>query len=87
MNHAKTGPLPVCGIAANTVSLLSLFLFFLFLGEQQHNSLHFKDLMIWHYVQTSALDGETDLKTRVIPPACMGIDDELLHKIKARFYL
>jgi len=43
--------------------------------------------MIWHFVQTSALDGETDLKTRVIPPACMGIDDELLHKIKARFYL
>lgn len=34
------------------------------------------------YVETSALDGETDLKTRVIPPACMGIDDELLHKIK-----
>ncbi|PNY03797.1 phospholipid-transporting ATPase 2-like protein [Trifolium pratense] len=26
------------------------------------------------YVETSALDGETDLKTRVIPPACMGID-------------
>ncbi|GAU27129.1 hypothetical protein TSUD_104380 [Trifolium subterraneum] len=37
------------------------------------------------YVETSALDGETDLKTRVIPPACMGIDVELLHKIKARF--
>ncbi|KAK2424610.1 ATPase E1-E2 type family protein / haloacid dehalogenase hydrolase family protein [Trifolium repens] len=34
------------------------------------------------YVETSALDGETDLKTRVIPPACMGIDVELLHKIK-----
>ncbi|KAB2611661.1 phospholipid-transporting ATPase 2 [Pyrus ussuriensis x Pyrus communis] len=34
------------------------------------------------YVETSALDGETDLKTRVIPPACMGIDLELLHKIK-----
>jgi len=36
-------------------------------------------------LQTSALDGETDLKTRVIPSACMGIDSELLHKIKARF--
>ncbi|WCJ30820.1 Phospholipid-transporting ATPase 2 [Euphorbia peplus] len=34
------------------------------------------------HVETSALDGETDLKTRVIPPACMGIDSELLHKIK-----
>ncbi|KAL2897358.1 Phospholipid-transporting ATPase 2 [Bienertia sinuspersici] len=35
------------------------------------------------YVETSALDGETDLKTRVIPSACMGIDFELLQKIKA----
>ncbi|XP_059644716.1 phospholipid-transporting ATPase 2 [Cornus florida] len=34
------------------------------------------------YIETSALDGETDLKTRVIPSACMGIDFELLHKIK-----
>ncbi|XP_039061052.1 phospholipid-transporting ATPase 2 isoform X2 [Hibiscus syriacus] len=34
------------------------------------------------YVETSALDGETDLKTRVIPATCMGIDFELLHKIK-----
>ncbi|KAL2331677.1 hypothetical protein Fmac_019258 [Flemingia macrophylla] len=34
------------------------------------------------YVETAALDGETDLKTRVIPSACMGIDVELLHKIK-----
>ncbi|KAG9130462.1 hypothetical protein Leryth_004421 [Lithospermum erythrorhizon] len=34
------------------------------------------------YVETSALDGETDLKTRVLPPACMGIDSHLLHKIK-----
>ncbi|KAJ0593727.1 putative P-type phospholipid transporter [Helianthus annuus] len=34
------------------------------------------------YVETSALDGETDLKTRSIPPACMGIDADLLHKIK-----
>ncbi|KAE8716200.1 Phospholipid-transporting ATPase 2 [Hibiscus syriacus] len=37
------------------------------------------------YVETSALDGETDLKTRGIPATCMGIDFELLHKIKARF--
>ncbi|KAL8158522.1 hypothetical protein V2J09_000059 [Rumex salicifolius] len=34
------------------------------------------------YIETSALDGETDLKTRVIPTACTGIDPELLHKIK-----
>ncbi|KAA8524335.1 hypothetical protein F0562_010758 [Nyssa sinensis] len=34
------------------------------------------------YVETAALDGETDLKTRVIPSACMGIDFELLHKVK-----
>lgn len=34
------------------------------------------------YVETAALDGETDLKTRNIPPACMGIDSDLLHKIK-----
>ncbi|KAM7490496.1 hypothetical protein LguiA_033417 [Lonicera macranthoides] len=34
------------------------------------------------HVETAALDGETDLKTRMIPPACMGIDLELLHKIK-----
>lgn len=37
-----------------------------------------------HILKTAALDGETDLKTRVIPSACMGIDLELLHKIKAR---
>ncbi|CAO2826079.1 unnamed protein product [Amaranthus hypochondriacus] len=34
------------------------------------------------YVETAALDGETDLKTRVIPSACMGIEFDLLHKIK-----
>ncbi|XP_047337355.1 phospholipid-transporting ATPase 2 isoform X2 [Impatiens glandulifera] len=34
------------------------------------------------YIETSALDGETDLKTRVIPSACMGMDFELLHKMK-----
>ncbi|KAL9230570.1 hypothetical protein vseg_005907 [Gypsophila vaccaria] len=34
------------------------------------------------YVETSAMDGETDLKTRVIPSSCMGIDFDLLHKIK-----
>ncbi|KAM3238395.1 phospholipid-transporting ATPase 2 isoform X1 [Capsicum annuum] len=33
-------------------------------------------------LQTAALDGETDLKTRVVASACMGIDSELLHKIK-----
>ncbi|KAG4971980.1 hypothetical protein JHK82_037649 [Glycine max] len=39
------------------------------------------------YIETAALDGETDLKTRVIPSACVGIDVDLLHKIKARSYL
>lgn len=34
------------------------------------------------YVETAALDGETDLKTRVIPSACVGIDLELLHRMK-----
>ncbi|KAJ4980550.1 hypothetical protein NE237_031387 [Protea cynaroides] len=34
------------------------------------------------YVETAALDGETDLKTRVIPSACAGIASEMLHKIK-----
>ncbi|CAI9112698.1 OLC1v1013175C1 [Oldenlandia corymbosa var. corymbosa] len=34
------------------------------------------------YIETAALDGETDLKTRVIPSACMGIDVDLLHKVK-----
>ncbi|KAE9586263.1 putative phospholipid-translocating ATPase [Lupinus albus] len=34
------------------------------------------------YIETSAMDGETDLKIRVIPSACMGINVELLHKIK-----
>ncbi|CAN6454373.1 unnamed protein product [Victoria cruziana] len=34
------------------------------------------------YVETAALDGETDLKTRVIPSACSGIASDLLHKIK-----
>ncbi|TXG55114.1 hypothetical protein EZV62_020370 [Acer yangbiense] len=37
------------------------------------------------YVETAALDGEIDLKTRIIPATCMGIDFELLHKIKARY--
>lgn len=41
-------------------------------------------MQILFFPQTSALDGETDLKSRVIPSACMGIDLELLHKIKAR---
>eukprot|EP00268_Persea_americana_P027236 TRINITY_DN2667_c0_g1_i2.p1 TRINITY_DN2667_c0_g1~~TRINITY_DN2667_c0_g1_i2.p1 ORF type:complete len:1108 (+),score=144.64 TRINITY_DN2667_c0_g1_i2:417-3740(+) len=34
------------------------------------------------YVETAALDGETDLKTRIIPSACIGLAPELLHKIK-----
>ncbi|XP_026411858.1 phospholipid-transporting ATPase 2-like [Papaver somniferum] len=34
------------------------------------------------YIETAALDGETDLKTRVIPSACMGLASELLHKMK-----
>lgn len=37
-----------------------------------------------NFWQTAALDGETDLKTRLTPSACMGIDLELLHKIKVR---
>ncbi|MQL91341.1 hypothetical protein Taro_023951, partial [Colocasia esculenta] len=35
------------------------------------------------FVETAALDGETDLKTRVIPTACAGLASELLYKIKA----
>ncbi|XP_068655979.1 phospholipid-transporting ATPase 2 isoform X3 [Aristolochia californica] len=34
------------------------------------------------FIETAALDGETDLKTRVIPSACMGLTSDLLHKIK-----
>ncbi|XP_020248757.1 phospholipid-transporting ATPase 2 [Asparagus officinalis] len=34
------------------------------------------------YVETAALDGETDLKTRVIPSACIGLASDQLHKIK-----
>lgn len=34
------------------------------------------------FVETAALDGETDLKTRVIPSACMGLASEQLRKIK-----
>ncbi|CAA7402088.1 unnamed protein product [Spirodela intermedia] len=34
------------------------------------------------FVETAALDGETDLKTRVIPTACAGLASELLYKIK-----
>ncbi|KAJ1685670.1 hypothetical protein LUZ63_017060 [Rhynchospora breviuscula] len=34
------------------------------------------------YVETTALDGETDLKTRVVPLSCVGLDSEQLCKIK-----
>ena len=34
------------------------------------------------YVETGALDGETDLKRRVISSACMSIDFGLLRKTK-----
>ncbi|XP_074344212.1 phospholipid-transporting ATPase 2-like isoform X2 [Apium graveolens] len=34
------------------------------------------------HIETCALDGETDLKTRAIASACAGIELELLHKIK-----
>lgn len=34
------------------------------------------------HVETAALDGEIDLKTRVIPLTCVGLDSEQLHKIK-----
>ncbi|KAL2651991.1 hypothetical protein R1flu_020119 [Riccia fluitans] len=34
------------------------------------------------FVETSAIDGETDLKTRVVPPPCIGLTSDLLHKIK-----
>lgn len=45
------------------------------------------DTWLAHFhVQTAALDGETDLKTRLIPSACMGIASELLHRIKERLF-
>ncbi|KAG9439248.1 hypothetical protein H6P81_019413 [Aristolochia fimbriata] len=34
------------------------------------------------FIETAALDGEIDLKTRVLPSACMGLTSDLLHKIK-----
>lgn len=34
------------------------------------------------HVETAALDGETDLKTRVVPLPCLGLTSELLHKVK-----
>lgn len=34
------------------------------------------------YVETAALDGETDLKMRAIPSTCMGLAPDLLQKIK-----
>jgi phospholipid-translocating ATPase len=34
------------------------------------------------HIETAALDGETDLKTRVSPPPCVGLEFEQLHRIK-----
>ncbi|KAJ7519907.1 hypothetical protein O6H91_20G059900 [Diphasiastrum complanatum] len=34
------------------------------------------------FVETAAIDGEIDLKTRVVPPPCIGLPLDLLHKIK-----
>eukprot|EP00249_Psilotum_nudum_P019167 c27124_g1_i1 orf=428-3133(+) len=34
------------------------------------------------YAETAALDGETDMKTRVVPSTCIGLPSDLLHKIK-----
>ncbi|KAJ4756002.1 Phospholipid-transporting ATPase [Rhynchospora pubera] len=34
------------------------------------------------YVETAALDGETDLKIRTVPPICIGLSPELLQKIR-----
>lgn len=34
------------------------------------------------HVETAALDGETDLKTRIVPLPCLGLTSDLLHKIK-----
>ncbi|KAG0489407.1 hypothetical protein HPP92_008218 [Vanilla planifolia] len=34
------------------------------------------------FLETAALDGETDLKTRMIPSACSGLESEQLHRIK-----
>ena len=76
----------LCSIAGKLECHSTILLFFSHLGQTFHY-IHFKDLMIWHVIQTAALDGETDLKTRVIPSACVGIDVDLLHKIKARSYL
>jgi len=34
------------------------------------------------HIETAALDGESDLKTRVSPPPCVGLEFEQLHRIK-----
>eukprot|EP00897_Mesotaenium_endlicherianum_P004761 jgi/Mesen1/4312/ME000022S03601 len=34
------------------------------------------------YVETASLDGETDLKTRLVPPPCVGLGAELLVHLK-----
>ncbi|KAJ3675744.1 hypothetical protein LUZ60_004786 [Juncus effusus] len=34
------------------------------------------------YIETAALDGETDLKTRFVPPICAGLSSEKFHMFK-----
>lgn len=73
-------------IGLMTFSLLwpyaSLFLFNTLDGYLCSNWLIVAFSCSYIILQTAALDGETDLKTRVVASACMGIDSELLHKIK-----
>jgi phospholipid-translocating ATPase len=38
------------------------------------------------HLETSALDGETDLKTRVAPLPCIGLNSELLLKLKVSHF-
>lgn len=39
-------------------------------------------LLFPHLLQTAALDGETDLKTRIIPSICADLSPEQLGKVK-----